>query len=107
MDFDELLQEIRELRRKFDSLVRLGEVTEVRIEARAVKVRYLDRDEAESNYLPVLCWGSEASARPEQIPRKEELVVVLSLPQGLDDGVVLGAISELTQEMADVLRMHL
>ena len=103
MDFDEMLEEIRELGRKFDSLIRLGKVTEVHAEARAVKVRFDDRDEAESNYLPVLCWGSDASAKPEQIPVVEELAVVLSLPQGMGHGIVLGVISEQTRALGTIL----
>jgi len=89
-EIEDLKEEIRLLKQLLHRIVCPAEVVEIDEKLHRVRVRLLDRQGMVTGFLPVLVpYGKDTFAYG--LPKVGDTVLVLFLPQGLEDGFVLGS----------------
>ncbi len=91
MVIQELEERIKRLETGMNQMIRQGIVTQVFPEKGRVKVRLPDSDQMETAELPVV-FAKTLENKAYDMPDVGEHVVCIFLPNGLEQGVVLGAV---------------
>ncbi|OWA36778.1 hypothetical protein B9G55_01475 [Saccharibacillus sp. O16] len=79
-------------------LIRVGQVSAVDPEAGAARVTFPDLDEVVSGWLPVIGYG-RTWARTYALPAAGDMVAVIFLSAGVQDGFVLGNYQVLDEDV--------
>lgn len=79
-------------------LIRVGRVSDVDREAGAARVTFPDLDDVVSGWLPVIGYG-RAWARTYALPAAGDMVAVIFLSAGVQDGFVLGNYQVLDEDV--------
>ncbi len=89
-EIEDLKEEVKNLKRLLQRIVCPAEVVEVDENFHRVRVKLLDRQSMVTGFLPVLVpFGKDTYAYG--LPKVGDSVLVVFLPQGLEDGFVLGS----------------
>jgi phage baseplate assembly protein V len=89
-EIEDLKEEVKNLKRLLQRIVCPAEVVEVDENLHRVRVKLLDRQGMITGFLPVLVpFGKDTYAYG--LPKVGDSVLVVFLPQGLEDGFVLGS----------------
>ena len=89
-EIEDLKEEIRLLKQLLHRIVCPGEVVEVDENLHRVRVKLLDRQGMVTGFLPVLVPAAK-NFQVYSLPQVGDTVLVLFLPQGPEDGFVLGS----------------
>lgn len=79
-------------------LIRVGQVSDVDREAGAARVTFADLDNVVSGWLPVIGYG-RSWARAYDLPIAGDMVAVIFLSAGVQDGFVLGNYQVLDEDV--------
>jgi phage baseplate assembly protein V len=96
-EIEDLKEEIRLLKQLLNRIVCPGEVVEIDEKLHRARVKLLDRQGMVTGFLPVLVpYGKGSYAYG--LPKEGDTVLVLFLPQGPEDGFVLGSFYHLQKQ---------